>query len=138
MLTIALGQTLPHSRCKTELAARHRVSGTRAITRYLHGLTRAVTRDEQGLFKLLQTPVSTLNTLAVGDTVLSLNNYTFILEIVPVYCVYLLEPVAQQNRRDHHPSCKYTCLDIDHWNCLDLGYTAQQDFLQCFNGINSR
>ena len=101
MLTIALGQTSPHSRCKTELAARHRVSGTSAITRYLHGLTHAVTRDEQGLFKLLQTPVSTLNTLAVGDAVLSLNIYTtFILEIVPVYCVYLLEPNLLHNKTE--------------------------------------
>ena len=100
MLTIALGQTLPHSRGKTELTAWHRVSGTSAITRYLHGLTRAVTRDEQGLFKLLQTPVSTLNTLAVGDAVLSLNIYTFILEIVPVYCVYLLEPNLLHNKTE--------------------------------------
>lgn len=63
-----LGQFLSEA----QVCTRYRVGGTRAITRDLDRLTRALTRGEQRDLVRLQTSVPTHHTLAVGDLVLTL------------------------------------------------------------------
>ena len=57
---------------ETQVGARDCVGGTRAVTRDLHWLTRALTRGEQRHLLRLETPVPTHHTVAVRDLVLPL------------------------------------------------------------------
>ena len=66
---------------KAQVCTRDRVTGTRAVTRDLHRLTRALTRGEQLHFLWLETPVPALDTLTVGDLVLTLSMENTLSEI---------------------------------------------------------
>ena len=66
---------------EAQVCTRDSVAGTRAIARDLHRLTRALTRGEQLHFLWLQTSVPALDTLAVGDLVLTLSMENILSEI---------------------------------------------------------
>ena len=66
---------------ETQVCTRDSVAGTRAVTRDLHRLTRALTRGEQLHFLWLETPVPALDTLTVGDLVLTLSMENILSEI---------------------------------------------------------
>ena len=81
MVTITIMKVSGKFLGETQVCTRDSVAGTRAVTRDLHRLTRALTRGEQLHFLWLETSVPTLDTLTVGDLVLTLSIENILSEI---------------------------------------------------------